>query len=64
MTEVVDYKAEAEDTTAEEADAAKEEDMMALVEMEANIAEEVGIIRLSGGADKMQEWCSAMMTHI
>ena len=41
----------------------KESDMIVVVDVEANMAEAVGIIQLSGGADQMQEWCSAMMAH-
>ena len=55
VAEVVDSKAEAEDTTAEEADAAEEEDMMASVDMYSDMAEAVGIIHLAGGLYQMQE---------
>ena len=63
VAEVVDSKAEAEDTTAEEVDEAEEEDMMVVVDMVANMVEAVGINQLAGGSDQMQERCSEMMTH-
>ena len=58
-----DSKAEAEDTAAEEADVTNYEYMMTVVDVEADMAEAVGIIWLSGGAYQMQEWCSEMMAH-
>ena len=63
VTAVVYSKAEAGDTTAEEADADEEEDTMVAVDVEANMAEAVGIIQLAGVADQMKEWCSEMMAH-
>ena len=63
VTEVVDYKAEEDDTMTEDADTAKEEYIMAVVDMEANMAEAVGIIQVTGGADQMQEWCLVIMAQ-
>ena len=58
VAEVVDSKAEAENATAYHADTIKEEDMMAVADMEAEMEEAVGIIKLAGRADQIQEWCS------
>ena len=55
VEEVVNFKADAEDTTAEEADAVKKENMMAVVDEEAETAEAVGIIKVTDGADRIQE---------
>ena len=41
----------------------KESDMIVVVDVEANMAEAVGIIQLAGVADQMKEWCSEMMAH-
>ena len=56
VEEVVNFEADAEDTTAEEADAVKKENMMAVVDEEAETAEAVGIIKVTDGADRIQEW--------
>ena len=48
----------------EGADSDEEKNMIAVVDVEVDMAEVVGIIQLSGKADQMQEWCSAMMSHI
>ena len=37
--------------------------MMAVVVVEAYMAEAVGVIQISGGEDHMQEWCSEIMAH-
>ena len=54
VSEVVNFKVEAEDTTAEEADAAKEEDVMAIVDVEADMAEAEGMNQLAGRAYQMK----------
>ena len=56
VIEVVNSKAEAADTTTEESDAAEEEETMEVVDVEADMAEAVGITKISGRADHMQEW--------
>ena len=63
LAEVADSKAEAEDNTVEKVDAAKEEDMMAVVDVEVDMEEAVGTTQLAGGADQIKEWCSAVMAH-
>ena len=55
VPEVVHFKVEAEYTMAEEADAAEEEDMMAVVDAEADMDEAVGIIKFTDGEDRMKE---------
>ena len=47
----------------EGADSDEEKNMMAVVDVEVDMAEVVGIIQLSGKVDQMQEWCSSMMSH-
>ena len=37
--------------------------MMVVVDAEADMADVVGMIQITGGADLMQEWYSAMMAH-
>ena len=37
---------------------------MAVAYVEAEMAEAVGIIKLAGRADQIQEWCITMMAHI
>ena len=63
VAEVANYKADAEDNTAEEVNTDEEEDMMVVVDAEADMADVVGMIQITGGADLMQEWYSAMMAH-
>ena len=36
---------------------------MEVVDVEADMAEAVGITKISGRADHMQEWCSVIMAH-
>ena len=36
---------------------------MEVVDMEADMAEAVGIIKLTGEAYQIQEWCSGIMAH-
>ena len=54
VAEVVNFKVEAEDNTADEADAAKEEDVMAIVDVEADMAEAEGMNQLAGRAYQMK----------
>ena len=54
VAEVANYKADAEDNTAEEVNTDEEEDMMVVVDAEADMADVVGIIQITGGADRMQ----------
>ena len=49
VAEEVDSKAESKDNTAEEAKADKEKYMMAVVDVEADMAEAVGIIQFKAG---------------
>ena len=64
VAELVAFKAEAEDTMAEEADAFEEEGMTAVVDVEADMAGAAGIIQVIDGSDRMQEWYSTMMAYI
>ena len=64
VAELVAFKAEAEDTMAEEADAFEEEGMTAVVDVEADMAGAAGIIQVIDGSDRMQEWYSIMMAYI
>ena len=54
VAEVVNFKAEAEETMTEEADAIEEEDMMAVVDAEADMEEAVVIIQAIDGEYQMQ----------
>ena len=54
VEDVVNYNAEAQDTTLEELDAAEEEDMVVVVDVEADMAAVVGIIQLEGGANQIK----------
>ena len=54
VEDVVNYNAEAQDTTLEEMDAAEEEDMVVVVDVEADMAAVVGIIQLEGGANQIK----------
>ena len=63
VADVVDYKEEVEDTMSEEVDADKWGDMMEVVDEEANMKEAVGIIQVTGEADRVLEWYSSMVVH-
>ena len=63
VAELVAFKAEAEDTMAEEADAFEEEGMTAVVDVEADMAGAAGIIQVIDGSDRMQEWYSKITSH-
>ena len=54
VEEVVNFKAEVEDSTAEYAVAVEEKDMMAVVDAEAHMIEAVEIIQVTDGAYRMQ----------
>ena len=45
-------------------EASEEEDMMVVMDAEADMTEVAGIIQVAGGVEKMQEWYSAMISHI
>ena len=63
VLEVVDFKAKTEDTKMEEAAAVKEEYIMAVVDAEDDTEDAVGIIQVTDGADRMQEWYSKITSH-
>ena len=54
VEEVVNFKAEVEDSTAEYAVAVEEKDIMAVVDAEAHMTEGVEIIQVTDGAYRMQ----------
>ena len=54
VAEVVNFKAEAEETMTEEADAIEEEDMMAVVDAESDMEEAVVIIQAIDREYQMQ----------